>query len=862
MSELTPLMAQYRRIKDAHKNSILFFRLGDFYEMFYDDAKTASGVLRLTLTARQKVPMCGVPHHSHKYYVARLIKEGYSVAICEQMEDPSKVKGLVKREVVRVITSGTVLEDNLLEAKTNNFLCAVYPFNKNDFAVAFADVSTGDFFYQLISGGRDFRKLKLQLARFTPSEILLPKSEKENTELVKSIKTGKNTLNFVDNINFSPDAGAGKKLSKPAIEPFESEEAKSACSAVISYIEKSQPDLLNNIKNVKKISYGDFMMLDDLAIKNLELVEGLASGNRSGSLFEVMDKTVTSMGARLLRKSILEPLLDIKIISERQDAIEFFLNNGLLRMQLRQILKDCQDIERLLSKISAQTANGRDLVALKKSLMTVPQVKEKISEVLKPSGFLGRSEVIQNCFADLKNLDAVTELINKSVVDEPPPTIKEGGLIKDKYDAGLDELKYISRNAKDWIAKFEADEKQRTQIQSLKVKYNSVFGYFIEITKSNLDRVPPDYIRKQTIATGERFITEALKQKESLILGAQEKISALEYEIFLKLRGQIMENALAIQVNAKAIAGIDMFSALAELAVENNYTRPTVNMNNSVSIFEGRHPVIEKMLGSQFVPNDILLDEEKRIAIITGPNMAGKSTYLRQSAVIILMAQTGSFVPAKKAEIGIVDSIFTRIGASDRITSGESTFMVEMKEVANILSNATSKSFILLDEVGRGTSTFDGISIAWAAVEYLKPCGAKVLFATHYFELTELSNIHNEIVNLNVSVKEWKGDVLFLHKIIEGSADRSYGIHVAKLAGLPEKVIGRANELLGFFEKNYKNEYTRQPELFSYAENHSEIKNGREQKSPLLDEIEKLNPDELSPKDALKKIYEWKKKIK
>ncbi|MBN1384269.1 MAG: DNA mismatch repair protein MutS [Elusimicrobia bacterium] len=855
MSNLTPLMAQYQQIKNNHKDSILFFRLGDFYEMFYDDAKIASRVLRLTLTARQKVPMCGVPHHSTKFYIARLIKEGYSVAICEQMEDPSKVKGIVKREVTRVITSGTVLEDNLLEAKTNNFLCAIYPYTENNFAVSFADVSTGDFFYQIITDDPSFRKLKLQLARFTPSEILLPKSEKENARLNKSIKTGKNILNFLDNINFSPDI-AEKKLLKPGIEHLDSEHAVSSCSAIVSYIEKSQPDLLNNIKNIKKISYGDFMLLDDLAIKNLELVEGLASANRSGSLFEVMDKTITSMGARLLRKSILEPLLDIKIIDERQDAVEFFLDNGLLRMQIQQILKNCQDIERLLSKISAQTANGRDLVALKKSLTTIPQIRNKISDILKSSGFLGKSEVIQKCFSDLKDLKNVVELIEKSIVDEPPATIKEGGLIKEKFNPDLDELKYTSRNAKDWIAKFEAEEKQKTRIQSLKVKYNSVFGYFIEVTKPNLDKVPPDYIRKQTIATGERFITEALKQKESLILGAQEKISALEYEIFLKIRQQIMENAQAIQVNAKAIAGIDMFSALAELAVENNYIRPKVNSSNSINISEGRHPVIEKMLGRQFVPNDLILGDEKRIAIITGPNMAGKSTYLRQTALIIVMAQMGSFVPAKKAETGIVDSIFTRIGASDRITSGESTFMVEMKEVANILCNATPKSFILLDEVGRGTSTFDGISIAWAAIEHLKPCTAKVLFATHYFELTELSNIHNEIINLNVSVKEWKGDVLFLHKIIEGSADRSYGIHVAKLAGLPKKVIHRANELLAFFEKNYKNEYAKQPELFSY----SDIKtDNTDEKSPILDEIEKINPDDLSPKDALKKIYEWKK---
>ncbi|MDD5687579.1 MAG: DNA mismatch repair protein MutS [Elusimicrobia bacterium] len=853
MSKLTPLMQQYQQLKDNHKDSILFFRLGDFYEMFYEDAKLASRVLRLTLTARQKVPMCGIPHHSSKFYIAKLIKEGYSVAICEQMEDPSKVKGLVKRDVVRVITSGTVLEENLLEAKTNNYLCAIYPF-ENIFTIAFVDISTGEFSYQIISDDPQYRKLNLQLARFTPSEILLPKSEKENTNLTKSIKTGKAILNFIDNINFSP-LTVREKYPQSDKELFETDSSASVCSAIIAYIEKTQPNLLSNIKNIKKTSNNDFMILDDLAIKNLELVEGLASASRSGSLFEVMDKTVTSMGARFLRKSILEPLLDIKVISERQDAIEFFLNNGLLRMEIREILKNCQDIERLLSRITAQTANGRDLVALKKSLMTIPQIKERISNVLQSSKFLGDSEIIRNHFLNLKTLDDVVSLIEKSVVDEPPPTIKEGGLIKDNYNEGLDELKFISKNAKNWIAKYEVEEKQRTQIQSLKVRYNSVFGYYIEVTKTNLDKVPPDYVRKQTIATGERFITEALKQKESMILGAEEKISALEYEIFLQIRLQILENVEIIQVNAKAIAGIDMFSALAELASENKYVKPYVNSGNAINITDGRHPVIERFLGGQFVPNDLLLDTDKRIAIITGPNMSGKSTYLRQTALIIIMAQMGSYVPAKKAEIGIVDSVFTRIGASDRITSGESTFMVEMKEVANILSNATAKSYILLDEVGRGTSTFDGIAIAWATIEYIRPVGAKVLFATHYFELTELSNIHNEVINLNVSVKEWKGDVMFLHKIIDGSADKSYGIHVAKLAGLPQKVIKRADELLGFFEKNYKDKNNKQSELFENVD----IK--IPEKSPILKEISEINPDGLSPKDALQKIYDWKRRI-
>ncbi|HAX61052.1 MAG TPA: DNA mismatch repair protein MutS [Elusimicrobia bacterium] len=862
MSKLTPLMNQYHLIKDKHKNSILFFRLGDFYEMFDDDAKTASKVLRLTLTSRQNVPMCGIPYHSYKYYVARLIREGFSVAICEQMEDPSKSKGLVKREVVRVITSGTVLEENLLEAKINNFLCAIYPYNSG-FAVAFIDVSTGDFYNLSISDDRNLRKLNMQLSKYTPSEIILPKSEQENTNLIKTIKKEKTTLTFIDNINFSPEIAEDTSLKfqfsdmeNDRRESLLDENTRIVCSAIISYLKKTQQDVLANVQKIRKITGNDFMTLDELAIKNLELVEGISSGSRTGSLFEIMDKTVTSMGARLLRKSILEPLLDIKNISERQDAIEFFIINGLLRMEIREILQNCQDIERLLSRISAQTANGRDLVALKKSLMVIPQIKSKISETIKSSDFLGSSEIIKNYFSDLKTVDEVVNLIEKSIVNEPPATIKEGGLIKTGYNSDLDELKFISKNAKDWIAKFETDEKQRTQIQSLKVRYNSVFGYFIEITKANLDKVPPDYIRKQTIANGERFITEALKQKEAMIFGAEEKRAALEYEIFLKIRQEIMQDIEVIQTNAKAIAGIDMFSSLAELASENRYIRPSVNSTSTIKITDGRHPVIEKILGEQFVPNDILLDNEKRIAIITGPNMSGKSTYLRQAALIIIMSQMGSFVPAKEAEIGIVDSIFTRIGASDRLTAGESTFMVEMKEVSNILGNATKKSFILLDEVGRGTSTFDGLSIAWATIEYLRPLGAKVLFATHYFELTELADIYDgERINLSVAVKEWKNDVLFLHKIVEGCADKSYGIHVAKIAGLPKKVIDRSEELLAFFEKNYNKKNPRQPELFIPPDEKILTK------SPVLDEIEKTEPDEMKPLDALQKIYEWKRRI-
>jgi len=846
-------MNQYQQIKNNHKESILFFRLGDFYEMFNDDAKTASKVLRLTLTSRQNMPMCGIPYHSYKYYVARLLKEGFSVAICEQMEDPSKSKGLVKREVVRVITSGTVLEENLLEAKINNFLCAIYP-NNLDFAIAFIDVSTGDFYNLSISDDQHYRKLNMQLSKYTPSEIILPKSEQENINLIKTIKKEKTILTFIDDITFSPEI-AKDTLLKFELDEAENENTKIACSAIIFYIEKTQPDVLTNIRKIRKITDNDFLSVDELVIKNLELVEGISSGTRIGSLFEIMDKTVTSMGARLLRKSILEPLLDIKNISERQDAVEFFISNGLLRMEIREILKNCQDIERLLSRISAQTANGRDLVALKKSLMVIPQIKNKISETIKSSDFLGSSSVIKNYFSDLKTVDEVVNIIEKSIVDEPPATVKEGGLIKAGYNGDLDELKFISRNAKDWIAKFEADEKQRTQIQSLKVRFNSVFGYFIEITKANLDKVPIDYIRKQTIANGERFITEALKQKESMIFGAEEKISALEYEIFLKIRQEIIRDIETIQTNAKAIAGIDMFSALAELACENRYIRPSVNSTSIIKITDGRHPVIGKILGGQFVPNDILLDNEKRIAVITGPNMSGKSTYLRQTALIIIMAQMGSFVPAKEAEIGIVDSIFTRIGASDRLTQGESTFMVEMKEVSNILDNATKKSFILLDEVGRGTSTFDGLSIAWATIEYLRPLGAKVLFATHYFELTELAEIHNEIINLSVAVKEWKGDVLFLHKIVDGCADKSYGIHVAKIAGLPKKVIDRSEELLAFFEKNYNKKNSRQPELFIPPDEKILTK------SPVLDEIEKTNPDGMKPLDALQKIYEWKRRI-
>jgi len=853
MSNLTPLMEQYHRLKNNHKDSILFFRLGDFYEMFYDDAKTAAKVLRLTLTSRQDAPMCGIPHHSAKFYIARLIKEGFSVAISEQMEDPSKVKGLVKREVVRVITSGTLTDENLLEAKTNNFLCAIYR-NNSDFAAGFADISTGDFFYQFIKDDPHGRKLSLQLVKFSPSEILLSVTEKDNPDLLKNINAKKTVVKFVEEINFSVEMNKDK-ISGFEYESSEDDLAMAPCVAIISYIEKTQPETLVNIKKISKISCNDFLALDELAVKNLELVEGLASGTRSGSLFGTIDRTVTPMGGRLLRKSLLEPLLDIQEISDRHDAVEFFIRNGLLRIETRNILNSCQDIERILARISAQTANARDMSALKKSLMTIPAIKIKIQEALKSPNILGEPKIIKNNFLNLKPLDSVVELIEKAIVPEPPQTIKDGGIIKDGYNKDLDELRFMSRNAREWILQFEAEEKQRTQIQSLKVRYNSVFGYYIEVTKANLDKVPQDYIRKQTIANGERFITETLKQKESMILGAEEKISALEYGIFLNIRGIILQNISDIQVNAKAIASIDMCSALAETAVANNYVRPVFNNENKIDIADGRHPVVETMLDGKFISNDLLFDDTKKIAVITGPNMSGKSTYLRQAALITIMAQMGSFVPAREAKLCIIDSIFTRIGASDRLTRGESTFMVEMKELAGILANASPRSLILLDEVGRGTSTFDGISIAWATIEYLKPLGSFVLFATHYFELTELANIHEKIFNLNVSVKEWKGEVLFLHKIVDGSADKSYGIHVAKIAGIPQKVIGRAKVLLEFFENNSARSNQSQPELFDLK------KEAIPQQSPILEELEVINTDDLSPKAALEKIYEWKKKL-
>ncbi|OQA92303.1 MAG: DNA mismatch repair protein MutS [Elusimicrobia bacterium ADurb.Bin231] len=855
MPENTPLMEQYNRLKAMHRDSILFFRLGDFYEMFSDDARTASKILNLTLTARQGIPMCGVPHHSAKYYIARLIKEGFTVAIADQMEDPSKVKGLVKREVVRVITSGTLLDENFLESKTNNFLCAVSPL-QNGYSVALSDVSTGEFVYQHITNDVSGRKLSILLVRFNPAEIILPISSKTNGMLCKIIANFTASVKFVEDINFASGINSGKLAGFDLDMPDNTEEL-SACIAVVIYIEKTQPGVLQSIKKIKKISSSDYMQLDELAVRNLELVKGISTGTRGNSLFEAIDRTITPMGGRLLNKSILEPLLDVSEISERQDAVEFFIRNDLLRLEIRDVLKNFQDVERILSKLSAQTANAKDLVALKNSLKTVPTIKVKISHALKSAELLGDSFLVRDGVSNLSEIIEVISLIEKAVVDEPPHTVKEGGIIKDSYSTDLDELRSVSRNAKDWILAFESQEKERTGIQSLKVKYNSVFGYFIEVTKSNLDKVPSDYVRKQTISTGERFITESLKQKESMILGSQERIANLEYDIFDGIRLKVLHYIKEIQSIAAAIASLDLFASLAEIAVENDYVRPKINNGKMLVIKDGRHPVIERVLGNNFVPNDVLLDSSRRIAVITGPNMSGKSTYLRQTALIAILAQMGSFVPAAEADIGIIDAIFTRIGASDRLSHGESTFMVEMKEVAAILANVTPRSIILLDEVGRGTSTFDGISIAWSVLEYLRPFGAFVLFATHYFELTELSNIHPEIINLNVAVKEWKGDVLFLHKIINGSADKSYGIHVAKIAGLPEKVLSRSKQLLTFFENNYSKKDDAQPELFSCTPQAKDVSAS----SDVEDEIESLDIDGLAPKQALEKIYYWKKKL-
>lgn len=803
MSDLTPMMRQYLEIKSDHPDSILFFRLGDFYEMFLDDAVKASRILDITLTSRGKggdgadVPLCGVPYHSAAPYIAKLVEAGEKVAICEQVEDPKTAKGIVKRQVVKVVTPGLVVEAESLSPKENNFLLSLLRGDGDRWGVAYLDISTGEFRVTEVDGSDAAWG---EVACANPREILLPESFRESLPSVcRGDLLADRTFTYVDDWVYDQDyterliRNHFGVASPDALGCEGFVEGVRAAAAILHYLQETQKGKVDHIRELSAYRTQEFMVLDESTRRNLELTSTLSEGKKRGSLLGLLDRTATAMGGRKLRQWISYPLVSIEKIKERQDAVGELVGAPGLRAGIREALEGVYDLERLNGRISLASSGAKDLVALKMSLLRIPP----LLALLGPA----QSSMLRELRGGIDPLHEVADLIGRGIVDDPPFVLREGGIIADGYHAELDELRAISREGKGFIARLEAKEKARTGITSLKIRYNKVFGYYIEVTKSNLSAIPDDYIRRQTLANAERFITPELKEYEEKVLGAEERIVDLEYSLFQQIRQCVASEGERLARTADRIATLDVLASLADVAHERNYCRPLVDDSDILSISEGRHPVVEALnVSERFVPNDLLLDNsENQLVIITGPNMAGKSTFMRQVALIVLMAQLGSFVPASEARIGVVDRIFTRVGASDNLARGQSTFMVEMMETAAILRNATPKSLVVLDEIGRGTSTFDGVSIAWAVAEYLHDtdrCAAKTLFATHYHELTELAVTRSKIKNCNVAVKEWNDQVIFLRKIVEGGASHSYGIQVGRLAGLPAEVVERAKEIL------------------------------------------------------------------
>ena len=802
MAELTPMMQQYMKTKEEYKDCILFYRLGDFYEMFFDDAKIVSKELELTLTGKncgleERAPMCGVPFHAVDGYLSRLVSRGYKVAICEQMEDPALAKGLVKREVIRVVTPGTNLNVQALDESRNNYIMSIV-YVSDRFGISFADVTTGDYFVTEVDS---VRKLLDEICKFSPREIVcneaLVMSGIDTEELKERLGI---TLYSLENWYFDDELCRRGLLEHFQVKSMEGLGVGDlgcgviAAGALLRYLTETQKTSLSHLTRLQPYVSGNFMLIDSSSRRNLELVETLREKQKRGSLLWVLDKTKTAMGARMLRSFLEQPLIDPEEIERRLAALEELNSHLITREELREYLSPIYDLERLIGRISYQTANPRDLIAFKTSLGMLPHLKTLLSELESP--------LLLEIQEDLDDLQDLYDLIERSIQEEPPITIRDGNMIRDGYHEEVDRFRKAKTEGRSWLAQIETKERERTGIKNLRIKFNKVFGYYLEVTNSYKELVPEDYIRKQTLTNAERYITPELKELEDTILGAEEKLTALEYELFTGIRDQIAAQVLRIQRTAKAVARLDVFTALAYVADKNHYVRPKINRRGRIQIQNGRHPVVEQMLpGNLFIANDTCLDNDSnRISIITGPNMAGKSTYMRQTALIVLMAQVGSFVPAEQADIGIVDRIFTRVGASDDLASGQSTFMVEMNEVSNILRNATADSLLILDEIGRGTSTFDGLSIAWAVIEHIadrKLLGAKTLFATHYHELTELEGTMEGVNNYCIAVKEKGDDIVFLRKIVKGGADRSYGIQVAKLAGVPDSVIQRAKEQIG-----------------------------------------------------------------
>lgn len=801
MAEYSPMMQHYLKTKEEYKDCILFYRLGDFYEMFFDDALVVSKELELTLTGKdcgqaERAPMCGIPFHAAETYLNRLVANGHKVAICEQVEDPKQAKGIVKREVIRIVTPGTNLNTQALDETKNNYLMSIVYLGEK-IGVSIADFSTGDYFVTELSSGSE---LIDEINKFVPSEIITNEYfSMSGIDLTAVNDKLGITMSTLDSWYFDEDTCIKKLLTHFKVGVLDGLGLKDytagtiAAGALLLYLYEMQKGSVDHITSIVPYTTGKYMLIDSSSRRNLELVETMREKQKKGSLLWVLDKTKTAMGARALRSMIEQPLINKEDILKRQAGIEECNNRAIDREEIREYLNPVYDLERIMTKISCKSANPRDLIAFRNSLEMLPHIKKLIGTM--------ESDLFAECFANLDDLADIYSLISSAIVEEPPITIREAGIIKEGFSKEADELRCAKTEGKEWLAQLEAREKEATGIKNLKVKYNKVFGYYLEVTNSFKDLVPADWVRKQTLTNAERYTTDELKKLEDVILGAEDKLCSLEYDLFNEVRDSIAAEVRRIKSTARAIAEIDVYTALSVVAQQYNYVKPAINEKGIIDIKNGRHPVVEKMIrNDMFVANNTYLDNAKnRISIITGPNMAGKSTYMRQTALIVLMAQIGSFVPAQEANIGIVDRIFTRVGASDDLASGQSTFMVEMTEVANILRNATPKSLLILDEIGRGTSTFDGLSIAWAVVEYIantKVLGAKTLFATHYHELTELEGTLDGVNNYCIAVKENGDDIVFLRKIIKGGADKSYGIQVAKLAGVPDTVIERAKELV------------------------------------------------------------------
>ena len=882
MSKVTPAMQQYYAAKEEHKDALIFFRMGDFYESFGEDAKTIAQELEITLTTRgkskdgEKMPLAGIPYHAIDNYLPRLIKKGYKVAICEQLEDPKKAKGVVKRGVVRVVTPGTAMDSSMFSDSSNNYLVALYA-DKGEFGLSFLDISTGEFLATQLTDEHPYDRIISELARMGPSECIMPPSLLKDTHLKERIKDLRIIIHEFDEDLFDSKIAEKVLLDHFKVSTLEgmgcSEllAAVSSAGAALRYATDTQMRELSQVQTLKTYFDSEFMVLDAITLRNLEIVRNVRGEGNDASLIGVLDETKTPMGRRQLQKWLLKPLISVDAINDRLDAVSWLHDNTLVRFDIRAHLSYVKDMERLVGRVMYGNSNARDLVSLKKSLESVPLLLDSL-QGCKGIKLLESTSLKLSSFAEL---DELAKLIDSAIVEEPPLSVRDGGMIKPGYNEQLDELFDLSKNGKQWIAKFQQKERDRTGIKSLKVGYNKVFGYYLEVTKANISQVPDDYIRKQTMTNAERFYTPELKERESAILSADEKMVALEYELLTELNSIVASHSRQLQETAALIGTLDVLANLAEVAANNNYVRPAITPDCRLLIRDGRHPVVENAVPGGFVPNDTEMDcSENQFQLITGPNMAGKSTYMRQIAMIVIMAQSGSFVPASHASIGIVDRVFTRVGAFDDLASGQSTFMVEMVELANILNNATPKSLVLLDEIGRGTSTYDGYSIAKAVVEYIHNkgrVGVRSLFATHYHQLTEVAASLKRVKNYHIAVKEDGEDLVFLRKIVPGATDRSYGIHVARIAGVPHAVTSRAKEILEdiedecmLSEEDRKGSKKKQRSSSKYTQVilfDQDASYGESTPDPVLEELKKLDINSMTPIEALNKLNEIKGKL-